>query len=70
MGSSEETCTIEQAESVVNRTLAIGAVAVLALVVVALVSEEEAATAAVAAVGTIVVALARLAAAYLCRTER
>lgn len=57
----------QRMEAVVNRTIAVGAAAVVALVVIALAGGETAATAAVAAVGTIVAGLVRLATRYLSR---
>ncbi|MEW2475137.1 hypothetical protein [Micromonospora gifhornensis] len=70
MGRLEKASRSQRAESVVNRTLAAGAFALVVLVVIALTGGETAATAAVAAVGTIVAALVRLARSYLRHPDR
>ncbi|MEU2614531.1 hypothetical protein ABZ570_23550 [Micromonospora sp. NPDC007271] len=70
MGRIEKSATTQRAESVVNRTLAIGGIALVALVAIALVGGEAAATAAVATVGTIVAGLVRLTRSYLRRPDR
>lgn len=59
-----------RAEAVVNGAFAIGVVAMAALVAIAMVGGDAAATAAVPAVGGIVAAVVRLATQYLSRLDQ